>query len=317
MNVRGGPQKGGAELVESETPADRDPRRIARYMKSSHIPGLLVPPYDPPIRPCVPNAPEQWSTETTKDHEAALQRVPLPAGGKAHIFVTKRRWQAIDVYIDGVNDATGIFAGTNANAMLTINVYAAVRGILSLVTSGRTSFATIAQAPIWMASARQACEQWVVELEYNGAITATQDFFTDVAIIATDCEQDISEECLATRPVAAQDTLQSAAATVAYPTTLGGGLGSPFELLGLNASTVSATKNFLHVHDTTSAAGIVGQPPLYSFSCSVDISLGSSDLPSVLRRRRFRNGITLAISTTAITTTLQAAGVVGFNGYFR
>jgi len=325
MNVRDRPQKNVPELVESQTRPDLDPRRIAHQMKHDRVPGLLVPPYAPPIAPCVPNAREQWSTELTEDHEAALQRVPLPSGGRAPVLVTKKRWQACDVYVDGVNDATAAFTGGNANAMLTINLYASARGILTLVSSGRISAGNIAQAPVWMASGRQAAEQWVVELEYNGTVAPAQELYCDVAIVATDCDQIVSaDECTATRPVGPTETLGSAAAVVNYPTTLGAGVGSPFQLIALNATSLSATNNYLHVHDLNNIT-VAGVAPMYSFTITNSVAapggapagLISGNLSALFRRRRFRNGITLAVSTTAITTTLQAAGVVAFNGYFR
>lgn len=135
--------------VRGDLSVPQPPKTRARYpnqprgaQPEATAPGAglpLVAPYEPPILAKAPPPPPVVADGVGDGYESAMRTYPaeaIPIAPNAgtvplSVYQTKKRWRAIDVYV------ASDYQGAAATDFLTVAVYAIVRGVRTLVASGR------------------------------------------------------------------------------------------------------------------------------------------------------------------------------------
>lgn len=170
-------------------PADPPAPNVAPRMPS--LPSSLV--YSPPAAEVARILDTQAAgagadaAEAGEPYEAYTQTVGVPRLVESSVYTTARRWRAIDVY-------ASFGEGRQPGAVLTVRVYAVMKGARVLVASGRIGPESTVD-PItllvetksrWVAGARASASFYEVTLYGGPAASITLTDQVQVSIVATD-----------------------------------------------------------------------------------------------------------------------------------
>jgi len=267
--------------------------------------------YDPPVaRPKAP-PPMVVAGELSDDQEATTALVSLLAPfTEQSVYKTKRRWQACDVYV-----AMPPFVLKNTTGWLVVAIYAVVKNVRTLVATGRINLAVDGgvdkPAIKWIAAARAEANTWEVTCLLDGeasGLAPPNPPTVQVSVIATDHANDVPEWL----GLAANGVGVMLGATTSVKAVTAGirlQLGSILAVAAANAP------RYLIVNDSEVAL-VNGNAAEHTFGVG---AVGSTLLVEggLLKARRFRNGISLAISSTPLTVTLAAANDVVWKYFYR
>lgn len=154
-------------------------------MSSVRLPGAaaFVPPPAPPLPPSPPPPPPGVSGGPC---EYFFQQVDTPRGQQElSLYVTKKPWRGIDVYL----------AATNAvplSSVFTIRIYAIVDGMRAMVSTGRYNFvastagANVQIPPTLVAAARSGGVKFEVTVSWNAQVGVNNTQPVQWAIYASD-----------------------------------------------------------------------------------------------------------------------------------
>lgn len=272
--------------------------------EAPRLPEMPVAPYDPPALAPQLGPPPNPILGAGDDYEA-FATVPTlwPAFQiEQTIYTTKKRWAALDVYLE---IPTGAIL---TNACFTLRVYAiASSGARTLVSSGRygrlqnNGGASVTfPGPVWICAARAQAERFEVTILFDAPIAAAGTETYRVSGVASDEAVEAPAWVGVIRATATAALANQLFLNIAGISTL---MPSP-EVVGISAANGAAAARWLHLYDQATNAGIAGGTPQLCFP--MGSATGQGFVDNTFRYRPMSGGIILAVSSTLATTTLAA-----------
>jgi hypothetical protein len=249
------------------------------------------------------------------------------------VYSTKRRWTAIDVYVQTcANFFQGPFVSDELPA-IGVLVFAVIGSTRTLVRTGRLWLNEQGTAKLVCSVHDVLAEHFDVMLDLSSvgagtlvaASSSTGPAQATVSIVASDAATSQRDNagvvpafCSSVGgefPAMIASVQQVRLLTAAAPTL------ARFELVGLDAVSDVAGR-WLHIYDQT-AAVVNGQRPIFAIGVPHNAGAIADNMPSpfvvneALRAFRFRFGIRIAVSSTPRTTTPAAANEVAYQVWYR
>jgi hypothetical protein len=272
-----------------------------------------VAPYDPPVVAGSPPAPMVVADGVGDGYESATRSMMITdirssaLGGPTSVYATKKRWRAIDVYVEtNYRPDTGV--GLDPADFLRIGIFSIARGVRTFLAGGCVrsetayTFAGVAfigdPGPQRVAFARAQSDRFEVVVARG---TRPVNPLRDIANISIVCSDEANDEIL---PGQFDGAVQPTFALLnggAVATQGMAGHGMPIQMVALHAINTSGAVRYLQLLD-----GTVGPPP-GTTQLSFAIEAGRSIMigEDALRAYRPMN-ISTAQSSTPIVTTASA-----------
>lgn len=262
-----------------------------------------VPIYDPPAAPAAPPPPPIDNGAVFDGKvESYGKTLDVPQDIETQIAVTAKPWTAIDVYVSGV-------FSTNTS-VLTISVYALVRGQRTLVAVGRAqqgnSGSALPRAQRVVALRAPIAERYEVTAHFNEGTTNT----FQIAVSASD--HDASE--IDTQLVGSRPYQRSGTGELDLTANAVGGLFNGYELLEISAWHTQAAVHWLQLHNGVPV--VLGDTPIWTmpFAQNEKAKFTWRDLRGIINTRVPRHPdrysqVAIAWSSTGTSFT-AAAGFV-------
>lgn len=217
------------------------------------------------------------------------------------VYSTQKRWRGVDVYIQ-----TDYASAGDLGSMI-VQVFANIRGLRTLVASGRTR-ATPGKR---IAAVRCIADTFDVVVARDRTVGVSADASCQIVVMATDeslvTPADPLEACVTPDPADAQVVAHNSGVIAN---------GMPVQLCALSAVNTAAAIRYLMAFNKASAPAL-NDAPRFSIALPVGLSLFVSD--AELQIRRYDLGLQVAPSTTGGLYTEPGGGdfLVFYNAWLR